>query len=135
MEVLGESDSTEVRTLREALKQARHSAQEQPISAQIKDTEEFIARSTNRLQVLAKKTQRGGAIAGECHSPFGQVARVGHVRPTTSIPHSRFGCPSLRVEGKVGRYGSGTRCTSEGGRCTEAARSHHSGGLWTSILA
>ena len=55
LEVLGESDSTEVRTLREVLKQARHSAQEQPISAQIKDTEEFIARSTNRLQVLATK--------------------------------------------------------------------------------
>ena len=37
------------------LKQARRSAQEQPISAQIKDTEDFIARSTHRLQVLAQK--------------------------------------------------------------------------------
>ena len=53
--VLGESDSTEAQILRDALKQARRSAQEQPISAQIKDTEEFIARSTNRLQVLAQK--------------------------------------------------------------------------------
>ena len=55
LEVLGELDSTEARTLREALNQARRSAQEQPISTQIKDIEQFIARSTNRLQVLAKK--------------------------------------------------------------------------------
>ena len=74
---LGESDSSEAQILRDALKQARHSAQEQPISAQIKDTEEFIARSTNRLQVLAQETQRGGAIVEGCYSPVGQVARVG----------------------------------------------------------
>ena len=55
LEVLRESDPTDARTVREALNQARCSAQEQPISAQIKDTEEFIARSTNRFQVLAKK--------------------------------------------------------------------------------
>ena len=42
---LAESDSAEAHTLREALKQARRSAQEQPI----------IARSTHRLQVLAQK--------------------------------------------------------------------------------
>ena len=48
-------NTAETETLREALKQARRSAQEQPISAQIKDKQEFIARSTNRLQVLAKK--------------------------------------------------------------------------------
>ena len=53
--VLGESDSAEAQILRDALKQARRSAQEQLISSQIKDTEEFIATSTNRLQVLAKK--------------------------------------------------------------------------------
>ena len=52
---LTESVSAEAHILRDVLKHARRSAQEQPISAQIKETEEFIARSTHRLQVLAQK--------------------------------------------------------------------------------
>ena len=53
--VLAESDSAEAHALRQVLQQARRSAQEQPINVQIKDTEDFIVRSTNRLEVLAKK--------------------------------------------------------------------------------
>ena len=68
---LGESDSSEAQILRDVLKQARRSAQEQPISAQIKDTEEFIATSTNSV---GGKTQGGGAIVEGCCSPVGQVA-------------------------------------------------------------
>ena len=47
--VLAESDSAEAHALRQVLQQVRCSAQEQPINVQIKDTENFIVRSTNRL--------------------------------------------------------------------------------------
>ena len=45
--VFAECDSAETRTLRDSLQHARRSAQEQPFTAQIKDTEDFIARSRN----------------------------------------------------------------------------------------
>ena len=48
--VFAECDSAETRTLRDSLQHARRSAQEQPFTAQIKDTEDFIARSMKRIK-------------------------------------------------------------------------------------
>ena len=58
--VLGESDSSEAQILRDALKQARRSAQEQPISAQIKNIGEFIRGQQTGSKCWRKNAARRG---------------------------------------------------------------------------
>ena len=55
LKVLGEGDSTEVRGLQAALKEARRVAQNRPVAAQIEECEAFIHRSRKRLDRLEEE--------------------------------------------------------------------------------
>ena len=71
----------------------RHSVQEQPINVQIKDTEDFIVRSTKRLEVLKRVEE-----LLECQNPFDQVERDGHCRPNTISASNRVGHSKLKAK-------------------------------------
>ena len=81
-------------------------------------TDQEHGRAHREVNKQAPSFGEGGAIVGECHSLSGTVGRVGFVKPTTSISSNRMGRPSRRVESKICRCASGTRCTSVRGRCT-----------------
>ena len=119
--VLGESDSAEARTFAGGFETGM-AFSAGAANQRTENTEEFIARSTNRLQVLAEKRSEEEQLLENVTARLARLCEGGFVRPMTSISSNRIGRPSRRVEGKVGRCGSGTRCTSEGGRCTDATR-------------
>ena len=98
LKILGEGDSTEVRGLQAALKDARRAAQDRPLAAQVEECQAFIQRSQRRLARLEEERAKEQA---ELDAALGRMARfreeMARAVPTAAPPV----CPETTQPGKI----------------------------------
>ena len=110
--VFAECDSTETRTLRDSLQHARRSAQEQPFTAQIKDTEDFIARSMKRIkeeQLLESATRlaRLRQMVSSVPPPTELDAQVAEVKAKLAVAEAERDARAKEGPGRTRRSFNG----------------------------